>query len=183
MKPIGVAVIGVGHMGRFHAQKVAAMRDADAGVELIGVVDLDRERGEAVAAECGTEYFQTPEEIHGRASVAIIAVPTVHHHQIVGDALRAGLDVLVEKPIASTLEEGAELMALAEERELVLQVGHLERFNPALRALQERIHSPRFIEVHRMGPYPGRATDVDIVRDLMIHDIEIIQDLIGEMPV
>ncbi len=183
MKPIGVAVIGVGHMGRFHAQKVAALRDTGLGVELVGVVDVNREQGEAVAIECGTQYFQTPEEVHGRASAAIVAVPTIYHHRVVGDALRAGLDILVEKPIASSLEEGAELMALAAARERVLQVGHLERFNPAMRAMAQHIHRPRFIEVHRMGPYPGRATDVDIVRDLMIHDIEIIQDLIGEWPV
>ncbi len=182
MKNLGIAVVGVGHMGRFHCQKVAALHEAGEGVDLVGVVDLDRERGEAVARECQSSYFAKPEEVFGLADAVIVAVPTVYHHAVVGDALRAGLDVLVEKPIASSLEEGEELIELADREGRVLQVGHLERFNPAMLMMKKRIHRPRFIEVHRMGPFPGRATDVDVVRDLMIHDIEIIQDLVGEEP-
>lgn len=182
MKKLGIAVIGVGHMGRFHCQKVAALRDAGEGVDLVGVVDLDRERGEEVARECNANYFENPEEVFEQADAVIVAVPTVYHHTVVGNALRAGLDVLVEKPIASTLEEAEELIELADREERILQVGHLERFNPAMLMMKKHIHNPRFIEVHRMGPFPGRATDVDVVRDLMIHDIEIIQDLIGEEP-
>jgi len=169
-------------MGRFHAQKLAELRDAGYGVELVGVVDTDRAQGEKVAGECGTPFFATPEALEERVEAVVIAVPTILHHQFVGDALRAGLDVLVEKPIATTPEQGLDLMKVAERDGRVLQVGHLERFNPAMRAMKEYLTRPRFIEVHRMGPFPGRATDVDVVRDLMIHDIEIIQGLLGEMP-
>jgi len=169
-------------MGRFHAQKLAELRDAGHAVELAGVVDSDLERGEKVAAECGAPYFAAPEALQGRVEAVVIAVPTILHHQFVGDALRAGLDVLVEKPIATNPEQGLDLLKLAERNGRVLQVGHLERFNPAMRAMKKYLTRPRFIEVHRMGPFPGRATDVDVVRDLMIHDIEIIQGLLGETP-
>jgi predicted dehydrogenase len=178
---IRVVVVGVGHMGRLHAIKVAERARAG-GVELVGVSDVDRERAGSVAAEldCATEA--DARRLFARADVAIVAVPTVHHFEQCSAALDAGLDVLVEKPIAATLPEAERLVALATRRGRVLQVGHQEWFNAAMRVVRERITAPRFAEIHRLGPFPERGTDVDVVRDLMIHDIEILQQLLRKEP-
>lgn len=182
MSALRIAVIGAGHMGRLHAAKIAALRDAEGVVTLAGVADIDpvraREAGAAHGAPATTDF----RELLAGADAAVVAVPTVAHFAVVEPVLAAGLDVLVEKPIAATLAEAEALIAQAARGGRVLQVGHLEWFNAALRAMKGRVRRPRFVEVHRMGPYPGRATDVDIVRDLMIHDIDIVQRLVGEVP-
>jgi len=180
MRPLRIAVVGAGHMGRLHARTVAELARADGEVELAGVADLDRARAEQIAAESGA-----PAAVDFRAleaDAAIVAVPTRAHHPVVGGLLEAGLDVLVEKPIAATVEQAESLLSRALSRQRVLAVGHLEWYNAALRAMAPAIRRPRFVEAHRMGPFPGRATDVDIVRDLMIHDIDIVQRLVGEEP-
>jgi predicted dehydrogenase len=177
-----IAVVGAGHMGRLHATKVAGLRDAGGEVVLAGVADRNPERAESAARDFGTRAAKDAAELVGDADAAIVAVPTVHHFPVVKLLLEAGLDVLVEKPIAATLAEAEELLRVARERGRVLEVGHLEWFNAALRAVAPTIRRPRFVEAHRLGPFPGRSTDVDIVRDLMIHDIDIVQRLVGEEP-
>jgi predicted dehydrogenase len=177
-----IAVIGAGHMGRLHAAKIAALRDTEGSVTLAGVADIDAARARDAGAAFGAPAVTGFRELLGKADAAVVAVPTVAHFEVVDAALAAGLDVLVEKPIAATLAEAESLIARAAQGGRVLQVGHLEWFNAALRAMKDRVRRPRFVEVHRMGPYPGRATDVDIVRDLMIHDIDIVQRLVGEVP-
>jgi predicted dehydrogenase len=173
-----IVVIGAGHMGRLHAAKVAASPDA----MLAGVVDTHPERAEAVARDLGAPSTSELRELLPHADAAIVAVPTVAHFEVVREILARGLDVLIEKPIAATLAEADALLAQAQAGGRVVQVGHLEWFNAAMRAMAPVSRRPRFVEAHRMGPYPGRATDVDIVRDLMIHDIDIVQRFVGEEP-
>jgi len=182
VQPVRIAVIGAGHMGRLHASKVAALRDTNQRATLAGVADLDLARAEAVGREFGAPAAREFREILAGADAAIVAVPTVVHFEVVRELLARGLDVLVEKPIAASLAEAEALLEQARVGGRVVQVGHLEWFNAALVAMAPVIHRPRFVEAHRMGPYPGRATDVDIVRDLMIHDIDIVQRLVGEEP-
>jgi predicted dehydrogenase len=179
---IRVIVVGVGHMGRLHAAKVVERARAGGGVELAGVSDADTDRARSVAAELGCAAESDPRRLFERADAAIVAVPTVHHFEQCSAALAAGLDVLVEKPIAATLEQAERLVALAKQGGRVLQVGHQEWFNAAMRVVRERITAPRFAEIHRLGPFPERGTDVDVVRDLMIHDIEILQQLLRQEP-
>jgi len=169
-----VAVVGVGHLGRFHAEKVALIPDA----ELVAVVDIDPARAKEIAEKHGCEALTDHRALAGRVDAASVAVPTVAHHAVARDLLEEGIDVLVEKPITGTLAEADDLVRLASERKAILQVGHVERFNQALVALGSRIHSPRFIESHRLGTFSGRATDVDVVLDLMIHDLDIIATLV-----
>jgi len=182
MSVLRIGVVGVGHMGRLHARKLAELRDAGEDLTLAGVADSDLERARAVGAETRAVAVSRASDLFDRSDALVVAVPTVAHHAVVSDALRAGLDILVEKPIAATLLEAEALLALARERGRVLQVGHLERFNVALRRVKAHIRRPRFVEGHRMGPFSARATDVDVVRDLMIHDIDLLQDLVGEEP-
>ncbi|UCE87945.1 MAG: Gfo/Idh/MocA family oxidoreductase [Deltaproteobacteria bacterium] len=169
-------------MGRFHAAKVEALARSDGGVALVGIADVDAERAASVAAEAAVPHATRAADLFPGADAAIVAVPTIAHLAVVREALRAGLDVLVEKPIAATVEEAETLLDLARTLGRVLQVGHLENFNSAMRGLPDRIRRPRFVEAHRLGPFPERGTDVDVVRDLMIHDLEIIQQLVGEEP-
>ena len=164
------AVVGVGYLGRFHAEKYAA----HPGAELVGVVDVDAERAREVAAALGVEAFTDHRALAARVDCASVAVPTQLHHAVAGDLLEAGVDVLVEKPLTTTVAEGKALVELAVRRERVLQVGHLERFNPAIRALDGVLRNPRFIECHRLAPFSERGTDVDVVLDLMIHDLDVI---------
>ena len=164
------AVVGVGYLGRFHAEKYAA----HAGAELVAVVDVDPARARAVAAALGVEAVTDHRALLGRIDCASVAVPTQLHHAVAGDLLEAGVDVLVEKPLTTTVAEGKALVELAVRRERVLQVGHLERFNPAIRALDGVLREPRFIECHRLAPFSERGTDVDVVLDLMIHDLDVI---------
>lgn len=180
-RPLRVLVVGAGHMGRLHAAKVATSLPGQ--VTLAGVVDRHRDRAEALAAASGGVPAATEAlALAGAADAAIVAVSTVAHAEVAGALLDAGLDVLVEKPIAATVAEAEALLARAARAGRVLQVGHLEWHNAALRAVRERVTRPRFVEAHRMGPFPARATDVDVVRDLMIHDLDVVQRLLGEEP-
>ena len=182
MSAVRMAVVGVGHMGRFHAEKIASLAAEDGSTELVAVVDQHAERAAAAGSEFGASATTDLGEALDQVDALVVAVPTVAHASVVERALDSGIDVLVEKPIAATLEEAEKLLAMARERGQVLQVGHLEWFNAAMQSVRERVRRPRFIEAHRMGPFPARATDVDVVRDLMIHDIDIIQRLVGEEP-
>jgi predicted dehydrogenase len=176
---VRILVIGAGHMGRLHASKIAAHGGC---VELAGVADRHLDRAQAVAAPHGVPAVADFRELAGTAEAAVAAVPTVAHFAVVRELLALGLDVLVEKPIAARIEEAEALIELACAGGRVLQVGHLEWYNPALRAVLPAIRAPRFVEARRLGPFPGRATDVDIVRDLMIHDLDVVQRLLGEEP-
>ncbi len=182
MRGLRIAVIGAGHMGRRHAQKVAALSEQGGGLRLAGVADVDRARASRLALELGTRAVREPAELFAGADAAIVAVPTVAHFEVVRAALEAGLDVLVEKPVAATLREGEELLQLAERRRRVLQVGHVEWFNAAIPALLEHLRAPRFAEAQRFGRFSERVSDVDVVRDLMIHDLDILQRLLREEP-
>ena len=168
------AVVGVGYLGRFHAQKYAAHPEAD----LVAVVDVDAERGRAVAGELGVPWLGDYHQLAGRVDCASVAVPTQHHHAVAADLLAAGIDVLVEKPLTPTVAEGKSLVELAVRGERVLQVGHLERFNPAVLAIEGKIAQPRFIECQRLAPFSERGTDVDVVLDLMIHDLDLILHMV-----
>lgn len=167
-------VVGVGYLGRFHAQKYAALPD----VTLVGVADVDASRAAAIANECHTRAFTDYRELFSQVDCVSIAVPTQLHFAVACDFLRHGVDVLVEKPLTATGSEGRELVEIAAQRSRILQVGHLERFNPALRSLTGILTAPRFIECHRVAPFVERGTDVDVVRDLMIHDLDVILSLV-----
>jgi predicted dehydrogenase len=167
---IKVGVVGVGYLGQFHAEKYAKME----GVELVGVVDIDLSRAREIAKRHHTQPFFHHSGLYDKVQAVSIAVPTPSHHSIAKDFFLHGIDILLEKPIAKTLEETDELIGLAESTGRVLQVGHLERFNGALVAAEGMVQDPVFIESHRLGPFSGRETDVDVVIDLMIHDIDIL---------
>jgi predicted dehydrogenase len=173
--PLRTAVIGVGYLGRFHAQKYAQL----SGSTLVGVVDANSDARTKVAAELGAQAFGDYRELIGKVDAVSLAVPTPLHHSIGCELLRNGIDVLIEKPIATTVSEARELVDLAQKHGRVLQVGHLERFNPAVLAAAERLRTPRFVESHRLAPFKQRGTDVSVVLDLMIHDIDLIQELVG----
>lgn len=169
------AVVGVGYLGRFHAQKYAALPDA----RLVAVVDPDPGARERVGRELGVAALADHRALLGEVDAVSVVTPTPLHHAIARDFLAAGAHVLVEKPIASTLEQARDLVALAAERGRVLQVGHLERFNPAILAIEGLLDRPRFIESNRLAPFKPRGTDVSVVLDLMIHDIDLIQNIVG----
>lgn len=169
-----IAVIGVGVWGRNHALSYTRMPNVD----LVAVVDADPAAAQRVAAECGCAAFRHHREILDRVDAADVAVPTIFHREVAVDLLEHGLPVFVEKPLAANCEDGEAILAAAEARGLLVQVGHIERFNPGIMALAERIRAPRFIECHRIGTFTGRATDVDVVSDLMIHDIDIVLSLV-----
>lgn len=171
---IRVAVVGIGYVGQMHARKYAASKKAN----LVGVVDIDRKRSTDVAQELGVDSLTDYRELFGMIRCVSVAVPTRYHYEITRDFLSAGIDVLVEKPIAATFDEGRKLVELAAEKRLCLQVGHLERFNPAVRRVEAVIREPKFIECHRLAPFVERGTDVDVVLDLMIHDIDVIASLV-----
>jgi len=174
MTPLRVGVIGVGYLGKFHAEKYARMKD----VELVGVVDILAERAERVGTEFGTESFTDHRDLLDQVDAVSVVVPTPLHFPISRDFLEHGVDVLIEKPIAETLEEAEVLIEVAASRGAVIQVGHLERFNPAVVALTNVIDRPLFIESHRLSVFKERGTEVDVVLDLMIHDIDIILSLV-----
>jgi predicted dehydrogenase len=164
------AVVGVGYLGRFHALKYAAHPDVD----LVAVVDVDADRCRAVATEVATAPVFDHRALAGRVDCVSVAVNTQHHHAVACDLLEAGIDVLVEKPITTTVAQGQELLELAVRGGRVLQVGHLERFNPAIRAIEGLVTQPRFVECQRLAPFTERGTDVDVVLDVMIHDIDLL---------
>ncbi|MGD9298745.1 MAG: Gfo/Idh/MocA family oxidoreductase [Thiohalocapsa sp.] len=175
---VRVGVVGVGYLGRFHALIYSRLD----GVELVGVADTDRGRAEAVAAEAGCAAFTDPAALRAQVDAVSIVVPTTAHLDVARPYLEAGIHTLLEKPVAPDMNQGTEILRLAEASGATLQIGHLERFNAGIMALAERIDRPRFIEAQRMGGFKERATDVDVVSDLMIHDIDIILGLVGGEP-
>ncbi len=175
MRRVRTAVIGVGYLGRFHAQKYAALPQS----QLVAVVDANEEQRAQVAAETGCRAVADYREILGEIDAVSIATPTPLHHPIARDCLEHGIHVLVEKPITTTTAEAHDLIGTAERTGRILQVGHLERFNAAILALAGTLGTPRFVESHRLAPFRERGTDVNVVLDLMIHDIDLIQSLVG----
>ena len=165
-----VAVIGVGHLGQHHARLLAEMPD----VELVGVVDLDPARGAEVAARYGTTAMTSSSDLVGRVEAVSIATPTVSHVEVALPFVQAGTAVLVEKPLAGSLVEADRLLAAAETSGAMVATGHTERFNPAVAAALPVVSSPRFVEIHRLGTFPERSLDIDVIFDLMIHDLDLL---------
>ncbi len=176
---IRAAVIGVGYLGRFHAQKYAMMDD----VELVGVVDSDPARAGSVAQEVKTRAFNDPSALYGLVDAVSIVTPTEHHYRLGMDFLAKGVHVMMEKPVASVSREARELVRTAMAAKAVLQVGHLERFNGAMLALGNAVKDPLYIEAVRMSPFPNRSTDVDVILDVMIHDIDLVLSIAKSEPV
>jgi len=172
------AVIGVGYLGRFHAQKYAALAES----ELVGVVDVDSVQGQKVADEIGVPVFNDFHEVLDLVDAVSIVVPTVHHFETAKAFMEKGVHVLLEKPFAENIEEAEELEQLSRDKNLRLQIGHLERFNPVFTEFQELIDRPKYIENIRIAPFPKRGTDVDVILDLMIHDIDLVLAVVGEYP-
>ncbi len=178
MNKIRVAVVGTGEFGRRHMRVVAQSERA----ELVAAHDLNSSRAAAAVAEHGGEVVEDLRALGGLVDAAVVAVPTTAHVETSCALLEAGIDVLVEKPIAPDLASARRLVETARSGGRVLQVGHLERFNPAVRALAEVARLPLFFEVHRLSPFTPRSLDVDVLLDLMIHDIDIVLSLVGAMP-
>ncbi|MFQ5767277.1 MAG: Gfo/Idh/MocA family protein [Acidobacteriota bacterium] len=174
-----VGVVGVGHLGRHHARLYAGM----AGVQLVGVHDLEKARTQAVAAQTGSRPFSRLEDLAREVDAVSVAVPTVAHVQVAEAFLDHGIACLVEKPLAPDLPSGRNLVSRAQESGTLLMVGQTERFNPAMVAARRQVKHPGFIEAQRLGSFSSRSLDVDVVLDLMIHDIDAILDLVGERPI
>ncbi len=170
MKKIKVGVVGVGYFGQFHAEKYARME----GAELIGVADIDSSRAAKVAEQCRTRAFPSHADLFDKVEAVSLSVPTILHAAMAREFLLRGIDVLIEKPIAHGLEEADEMVRLAKSKRLILQVGHLERFNGALEASRGLMPDPRYIQSERSSPFPDRGIDVNVILDLMIHDIDIL---------
>jgi predicted dehydrogenase len=168
-----VGVIGVGYLGRFHAQKFSILEDVD----LVGVVDVDKSRSEETAKVLGTRAFQDYRDLFGSVDAVSIVTPTPRHFLIARDFLEHDIDVMIEKPITTTTDQAEELIHTAQSRGRIIQVGHLERFNPAFVSVKDRIHRPVYIASSRMSRYQPRGTDVSVVLDLMIHDIDLVLSL------
>ncbi len=178
MRTVRAGVIGVGYLGQFHAEKYAKL----AAVELAGIADPDRERAAQIAGKLGTRVFADAADLLGQVDAVSIAAPTVHHHRLAKPFLEAGVHVLLEKPMTVSLDEADELNRIAAERNTVLQIGHIERFNPAVTAIRPLLRSPRYLQAERSAPFTVRCTDVNVVLDLMIHDLDIVTDLAGSRP-
>lgn len=170
MELINVGVIGVGHLGQHHAR----IYSESPQTHLVGVADTDRARRTEIGNRFGVAHFGDHRSLLGRVDAVSVAVPTLQHREVVLDCLEAGVHVLVEKPIAATPEEGWQMVDQAKQQGVVLHVGHVERFNPVRDLVRDRISNPRYIECHRLAPFQPRGTDVDVVRDLMIHDVDLI---------
>jgi predicted dehydrogenase len=175
-KKVRVAVVGAGEFGRNHARVYREIADA----ELIGVYDKNGERSEAIATEFATQAFRGLEELRGRVDAVSVAVPTVEHAAVGCRLMELGLDVLVEKPMATNLAEADALLVGAKRFQRILQVGHVERFNPAVLAVEPILNQPLFFEVHRLGVFTARSLDVDVIYDVMIHDLDILLTLVKE---
>jgi predicted dehydrogenase len=175
MNELRAAVIGVGRLGAIHARKYAAIPN----LKLTHVVDIDAARAAEIAGELGATALTDHRQLLGTIDLASVAAPGINHHAIASDLMRAGIDVLVEKPMAATLAEARDLKAIAEHNGRVLQIGHLERFNPAIVRLRSILKAPRFVECHRLAPFTERGTDVDVVLDLMVHDLDVILSATG----
>jgi predicted dehydrogenase len=170
-----VAVIGVGHLGRHHARVLSSLDDAT----LVGVVDIDARRAAEVAAATGAPVVSHVRELIGQVDAVSVAVPTEAHAEVALPLLEAGVHVLLEKPMTRSVQEADRLLAAASGAGVTLAVGHIEHFNPAVQAARPHIHEPRFIEVHRLGTFPERSLDIDVVFDLMIHDLGLVLELVG----
>lgn len=175
MSKVRCAVVGVGYLGRFHAQKYKALVE---DVEFIGVCDASPERAREIGAELGVPAFNDYRELKGRVDAVTIASTTRTHYEIAKFFLENGIHVNVEKPMTVTIEEAEDLVWIAKAKNLKLQVGHVERFNPALQSAQSKLNVPLFIECHRLAPFKPRGVDVDVVLDLMIHDLDVILSLV-----
>jgi predicted dehydrogenase len=169
-----VGVVGTGYLGKFHAEKYARMDDVD----LVGIADINKSQAEKIAKKYSVKAYTSHKDILDKVDAASIVVPTPAHFKVSRDFLKHNVDVLIEKPITTTIEEADELIGLAESKGLIIQVGHLERFNPAVVALRKYVKKPVFIESHRLSTYKERAADVSVVLDLMIHDIDIISNYV-----
>lgn len=178
MKPIRLAVVGAGQFGANHCRVIHESTRA----ELAAVVDIDRSRADAAAAQYGAQAFTDIRELAGKVDAAVVAAPTMAHEEIGCQLLEAGIDVLVEKPIAPDVPSATRLIDTAQRRGRVLQVGHLERFNPAVLELERRATLPLFFEVHRLNLFSPRSLDVDVVLDLMIHDVDVVLSLTRDEP-
>lgn len=170
MKKLRIGVVGAGYLGKFHAEKYSQMDD----VELVGIADLNRVQAESVSKKVKTNAYTDYRDLIGKTDAVSVVVPTPAHFEVSRDFLENDIDVLIEKPITTTLAEADELISISAARGLIIQVGHLERFNPAILALKDIVKNPRFIESHRLSIFKERGTDVSVVLDLMIHDIDII---------
>jgi predicted dehydrogenase len=174
MARLRLAVVGVGHLGKEHARILAGMPE----VELVGVADVNPDQAQAVANRYNTRAFNDYWPLLNLVDAAVIVVPTLHHHAIAAEFLRRSIHLLVEKPLTANLEQADNLVQLAAANNARLQVGHIERFNPAFEELQSRPLQPRFIACERMGPFSGRSTDIGVVLDLMIHDLDLLLTLV-----
>jgi predicted dehydrogenase len=166
-----VGVVGVGHLGKQHARIYHQLG------ALTAVVDADADRGAEIAGAYGVPHYTDYRQLFGKVDAVSVAVPTVGHHEVAKEFLQRGIPALVEKPLTKTIEQGEELCRIAREKNVALQVGHVERFNPAVTAVLDVIKKPRFIEVHRLSPFRFRSSDIDVVLDLMIHDLDIVLHL------
>ena len=174
---IRTAVIGTGHLGREHARVYAILSENGQSV-LTGVCDLNPAAGESIASQYRTHFVSDYRELLGKVDAVSVSTPTINHCEIADAFLDAGADVLVEKPIARTVAEADTMIATAQKRGCILQVGHIERFNPAFQALEPLVKEPRFFEVHRMGIFTPRSLDIDVVMDLMVHELDIVSSLV-----
>ena len=178
MKPLRVGLIGAGRMGQLHARVYSQLSD----VQLVGIVDIDSARAASLAQRCQSRAQANPEKLFDQVQAVSIASPTDTHLAMAGLFLKQGIPTLIEKPLAPSAEQAEKLLALAEQHNTFIQVGHSERFNPAIRALETYNFSPRFIEVVRVSPFPFRSMDIGAVFDLMIHDIDLVLHFVGSEP-
>jgi predicted dehydrogenase len=174
MGKVKVGIVGVGHLGDYHTRIFSQIPDA----ELVGVNDIDEEKGKSVAQKYSTRYFEKLDDVLNQTNAISLVVPTTAHFSLAQVILEAGKDLLIEKPITETIEQAEKLIKLAQKKNLILQVGHIERFNPAFKAIEKHRPDPKFIESHRLAQFNPRGTDVAVVLDLMIHDIDLILSLV-----
>lgn len=177
--PLRVAVVGVGHFGSYHCEKIKVIPEAS----LEAVVDVDFDHAKAVAERFDTRALNSLAALSDVADAAIVAVPSNKHHLVASHLLSSGMDVLVEKPLATSLDDARALCEIAKSTKSMIQVGHLERFNPILEQALVKVHGPRFVRMDRLGPFPGRGVDVNTVYELMIHDLDIVLQLAKAKPI
>ncbi len=173
MSQLKMAVVGAGHLGTYHAEKFHNIKNS----QLMAICDPDLEKGKALADKYGCQAVENYKDILDQVDAALIAAPTPLHFEIAKDFVNSGKHLLIEKPITTTVDEATELCRLAKQKNVILQVGHVERFNPALVSAKGKLKEPLFIECHRLAPFKPRSTDVDVVLDLMIHDLDVIMSL------
>jgi predicted dehydrogenase len=173
---VKIAVIGVGYLGTQHTRILSYLENA----ELIGVVDINYDKAMEIGNRHGVKYYKDYKDVIDLIDAAVVATPTSEHYSIAKDLIVHEKSVLVEKPITETIEQGEKLVQIAKEKNVVLQVGHLERFNPAVEELEKIVTEPKFIEVHRLGSFSARSLDIDVILDLMIHDLDIILALVKD---